>query len=248
MQTITSRKNPLLQHMKKLGRDGAYRASCAEFLCEGGKLYQEALLQRAPITRVLSCDKATAAAHGDLGVFVPQDVLESLSTLKTPQTVLFSVKFALSPLPSLPSRILVLDGMQDPGNVGTMIRTARAFGADGLILTGRSADLYHPKTVRATMGALFNLSVSTLPYDQLQAFLQKENLPLFGAALGENAHPLPYSFPNRAAIAIGSEGAGLSQKILSMCIERVQIPMATGVESLNAAVAGSVLLWELWKT
>ena len=142
---------------------------------------------------------------------------------------------------------MVLDGVQDPGNVGTIWRTADAFDCDGLVLLPGCADPYGPKTVRASMGAVFRRSVWTCTAQELAEVLQRSDIPLYGAALRDDtldARAVDYS---RAALAIGSEGRGLTDEVLSLCRKTIRIPMAERCESLNAAIAAAVLLWEAYR-
>ena len=179
---------------------------------------------------------------------VPADVLKSVSPLDTPQRVLFSVRIPESAPPEvLEGRTyLVLDGLQDPGNLGTILRTADAFEADGLFLLPGCADPWSPKTVRAAMGALFRRPVWQTERAELQAVLSRAGIPLIGAALGENTLDVR-ALPTPAALAVGSEGRGLSPETLSLCQGTVRIPMSPRCESLNAAVAAAVLLWERYR-
>ena len=149
------------------------------------------------------------------------------------------------PLPETLRRVIVLEQVQDPGNVGTVIRTADALGIDAVVLTGACADPWGPKTVRATMASAFRQPVLTVPAEQLRAFLDNHGLPLYGAALTETARSACSVPLSRAAVAIGSEGSGLSAELLALCDGQVIIPMAPGRDSLNAAVAASILMWEM---
>ena len=135
--------------------------------------------------------------------------------------------------------------MQDPGNVGTVIRTANALGMDAVVLTGACADFYSPKTVRAAMGALFRQPVLTCSMDELMQLLHAHGLKLYGAALTDAAQDLRRVPLSPAAVAIGSEGRGLSAQLLAQCDGQIIIPMQPGAESLNAAVAASVVMWEI---
>ena len=143
------------------------------------------------------------------------------------------------------SRYLLLDGVQDPGNVGTIWRTADAFGADGLILCGGCADPWGPKTVRATMGAVFRLPVYECSLEEAAERLAQAGVPLYAAALREDTADVRDVSLDRAAVVIGSEGRGVSQEALERCWKTVKIPMRDRCESLNAAVAASVALWEM---
>ncbi len=163
MEQITSRKNPLITHIRKLVADRAYRRDCGEFVGDGVKLLAEAVKWNAPLTCVIYT-AVTALPELPAGVRVvqvPQDVMESVSPMKAPQGTLFLCRMPEETLPERLSgnRYLVLDGVQDPGNVGTIWRTADALGADGLLLTEGCADPWNAKTVRATMGACFRLPV-----------------------------------------------------------------------------------------
>ena len=179
-------------------------------------------------------------------VEVPADVMKSVSPMEAPQGALFTVKMPDQSLPEKLSggRYLVLEGVQDPGNVGTILRTADAYEADGLILLEGCADLYNHKTVRASMGAVFRCPTwsSTLP--ELLPLLQAADLPLLGAALRADTVDVRKADLKRAAMLVGSEGRGLSEAALAACDLTVRIPMSERCESLNAAVAAATLLWE----
>ena len=140
---------------------------------------------------------------------------------------------------------IVLENLQDPGNVGTVIRTANAFNIDAVILVGACADLYNPKTVRASMGAIFRQTVYSMSIDELCDFTKKQKLPLYGAALSDKASDLRGVSVKNAAVAIGSEGRGLSDSFRAVCDGEIIIPMNPDSESLNAAIAASVIMWEM---
>ena len=248
MERITSRTNALCTHIRKLVSSASYRRSSGEFLCDSPKLLEEALLRGAAL-RTVVCTEHTelpALPAGVRQVEVPEDVMRSISPMETPQGVLAVCAMPARQLPQVLEgrRYVVLDGVQDPGNVGTILRTADAFRADGVILVNACADLYNPKTVRATMGAVFRCPVWSCDVETLKTLLVRSGLPLYGAALRSDtvdARTLDYS---RCAIAIGSEGRGLSQAMLDVCDQTALIPMSEHCESLNAAAAATVLLWE----
>lgn len=247
MQEITSRRNPQIQHLKKLGADRAYRDACGEFLCDGFKLYQEALQWGMEITLLATSQREIGESFAGQAILVPEDVLHSISPIKSPQPLIFACKKPHLGLAESPDTVLILDGIQDPGNAGTMIRSAGAFAVDQVILTGGSADIYNPKTIRAAMGAVFHQRAQEMTLDELIYYVNQNDLRLIGAALREGGKEASALQPIRAAIAIGSEGRGLSQALLNHCHETVEIPMNPACESLNAGVAGSILLWELYK-
>lgn len=250
MERITSRRNPLVLHIRRLGAERKYRRAQNAFLCEGDKLVEEALRWAGGV-ETLVCTEGTpppepCPADTRL-VEVPEEVMAYLSTVETPQHYLAVCRLPERALPPAlePGRYLVLDGLQDPGNVGTIWRTADAFGADGLILVNGCADPFSPKTVRATMGACFRLPVWESDWDTLSARLAAAEVPLYATALREDTADVRELSLVRAAVVIGSEGRGVSEQALSLCQCTVKIPMRARCESLNAAVAASVVLWEM---
>lgn len=180
-------------------------------------------------------------------VEAPDDLLAAAADTETPQGVVFLCRGKSLELPGKldGGRFLVLDGVQDPGNVGTIWRSADAFGADGLILCNHCADPWSPKTVRATMGAVFRLPVYECGLTQLAGRLREREIPLYATALRPDTGDLRTVELDRAAVIIGSEGRGVSEEALALCEKTLKIPMAERCESLNAAVAASVVLWEM---
>ena len=247
MEKITSRKNRIITHFRSVANDRAYRAGCREFVCDGEKTLREALQYGAEIKCVLWKD---AAGEIELPESVqqyvaPPELFEYASPLKSSPGPAFTVQMPDRSGDCKTERAIVLENLQDPGNVGTVIRTANAFNIDAVILVGACADLYNPKTVRASMGAIFRQRVLEMDIAQLDEFTQRQSLPLFGAALSENAADLRMAELHRAAVAIGSEGRGLSKELLDICGGEIIIPMSPDSESLNAAVAASVIMWEM---
>ena len=248
MEIITSRQNPLCTHLRKLSSSAAYRRQCGEFLCDSPKLLQEALLWGSELHTVVvtAGTEAPPLPKGVRLVEVPADVMRSVSPMETPQGTLFTCAIHTEPLPETLAgrRYVVLDTLQDPGNVGTILRTADAFHADGMFLVNGCADLYNPKTLRATMGAVFRCPVWTVGVEELSALLKRSGIPLYGAALREDTLDARQADYSRCAIAIGSEGRGLTDAVLAVCDRTIKIPMSEHCESLNAAAAATVLLWE----
>lgn len=248
MEIITSRSNGLCTHLRKLSASGSYRRRCGEFLCDSPKLLEEALAHHGRVRTVVYTEGTALPPlpEGVRLVQVPADVMASVSPAQTPQGVLSVCAMAPQTVPAkLEGAVyVVLDGVQDPGNVGTILRTADALGADGVFLLRGCADLYNPKTVRATMGALFRIPAWTCEPEDLRALLDASGIPLYGAALRRDTVDARTVDYRRCALAIGSEGRGLSETMLSLCDRTIRIPMRERCESLNAAAAATVLLWE----
>ena len=248
MERISSRTNPLCTHIRKLAASASYRRRSGEFLCDSPKLLEEILLHGGDLRTVVCTEDVNLPAlpASVRKIIVPEDVMKSISPAQTPQGTLAVCAMQPAPLPERLSgrRYMVLDGVQDPGNVGTILRTADAFRADGLFLVNACADLYNPKTVRATMGAVFRCPVWTCSPEELSALLKRSDLPLYGAALRSDTVDARKVDYGRCAMAIGSEGKGLSAELLTLCDKTVLIPMHEHCESLNAAIAAAVLLWE----
>lgn len=246
MERLTSRKNPLIVHLRALGADRTYRREKGEFLCDGGKLLAEAVQWGAEITAALWSEAPT------LELDCPQyqadrELLDYVSPLKHASSVVFSVRMKPAEAAAAPGRTLVLETIQDPGNLGTILRTANALNVDTVILTGDCADVYNPKTVRAGMGACFRQRWLEMDRDTLRTYLADEGLKLYGAALSDRSADIRALSLENAAVAIGSEGQGLSAELLAMCDGELIIPMNPQCESLNASVAAAIIMWELTK-
>ncbi|MCL1834573.1 MAG: RNA methyltransferase [Oscillospiraceae bacterium] len=254
MDEIKSRRNPLAQHFRRLGADSGYREQCGEFICDGLKLLEEAAACGAEITTAFAVSPLPVPLPAGARVFgVHKTLLDYISPLKSAQDTIFSCrKPPQGGFSDLQGSYVLLDGIQDPGNLGTIVRTAHAFGMQGVILTGNCADPYNPRAVRATMGAIFKQSIFTADISHLAA-MKTEGLRFIGTSSGAqsgrglNGLKPAGSGARGVAICIGSEGNGLSREVTELCDDVVSIPMAEGCESLNAAVAAAILMWELRK-
>ena len=247
MDTVISRRDALVRRFRQLCRDRAFRREQGEFICDGTKLLAEALSAGAAVSAVLLRESGArpdlSALKNVSAAVLSDEVFTWVSPLENSPGPLFSVK--IEPLPARsPERVIVLENLQDPGNVGTVLRTAAALGIDLVILTGECADPYNPKTVRSAMGALFRQPFAEMPLSGLKAALDRWGLPLYGAALAPGARDVRTLRLAPAALAVGNEGHGLSEELLALCGETIIIPMTPGSESLNAAVAASILMWE----
>ena len=192
----------------------------------------------------------TAAALRDSGelTVISQEVAEYISDTKAPQGM-----FAIAEKPvgnaisDQASRLVLLDGVQDPGNVGTILRTAEALGFDGAALSPDCADVWSPKTLRASMGSALRLPCIIGELPGLISGLKSSGFTVYGSMLDSSAARLgTFGVPERSAVVIGSEGAGISAETAKACDQAVYIPIS-GAESLNAGAAAAILLWELSK-
>lgn len=218
-------------------------------MCEGVKLVAEAVTWGIAID-ALVVEEGTALPErlpaGVRTVEAGRDVMAAASAVETPQGVLAVCRLPGGELPERlkGQRYLILDGIQDPGNLGTIWRTADAFKADGLFLVNNCADPWGPKTVRATMGACFRLPVWETSLASAAALARAAGLPLYATALREDTADVRAVELSACAAVIGSEGRGVSAEALALCDKTVKIPMGSRCESLNAAVAAAVVLWE----
>lgn len=248
-ETITSRANPLLARVRKLNSRRSFRREEGAFAAEGPKLLEEALRWGGELEAVI-CAPGAALPELPARVRVAEvgdSLLASIADTQSPQGIVFICRGKALSVPDrlTGGRYLLLDGVQDPGNVGTIWRTADAFGADGLILCNGCADPWNPKTVRATMGAVFRLPAYECGLEAAAQRLAAAGLPLYAAALRDDTADIREMELGRCAVAIGSEGRGVSQRTLELCERTVKIPMSPRCESLNAAAAAAVVLWEM---
>ncbi|MGM9608386.1 MAG: TrmH family RNA methyltransferase [Oscillospiraceae bacterium] len=250
MELVTSRQNSVIRHVKKLSADRKYRRNSGEFLCEGPKMLSEAERWGFIPRTILACSEPELQpweGRAARTVLVSPELLSYAADTETPQGLLFTCELPEEPEKLPGQRLLVLDGVQDPGNVGTIWRTADAFGADGLILLPGCADPWAPKVVRATMGACFRLPIWSCTLDELTEKLREENIPLYATALREDTQDIRSADLKKAAVVIGSEGRGVSGRVLEACELTLKIPMRERCESLNAAMAAGIVLWESWR-
>ncbi|MDX2192952.1 MAG: RNA methyltransferase [Gemmatimonadales bacterium] len=227
---------------------------------EGVRLVEEALaagepvpgaavgpaLEGTPRGRAL---KAALEAAGVPLEALDDTALAELADTEQPQGIVAAVRppaWTLEHVAARPGRaVLVLDAVQDPGNVGTMLRSAFALGAAGVVALPGTAELHNPKALRGAMGATFRLPCVAAPLAALEAWLDRHATPLWAADLaGDDAHALGPR-PPRVALAVGNEGAGVGGALLARAARRVRIPLADGAESLSVGAAAAILLHEL---
>ncbi len=268
-ETLTSRQNPTVKWAASL-TEGKYRRRERAFLAEGEKLTYEALSAGLPVTHIFAVPERVRWLTGEIlpclsQVHLPQatvipvseEVFSRISTENSPQGIVCVIKyldffremdiiykedFIFSP----GKRLLALESVRDPGNLGAVIRSAVALGTDGIVLSADCADVYHPRTVRAAMGSLFRSGITTVKdFSSFIRAAQGAGRRVLSAELNPRAevlgaHPLAAS----DIVIIGNEGHGVSAGVSALCDRAVYIPITDKAESLNAAVAAAIFMWE----
>lgn len=242
---ITGRKNPLLQQVRKLLSSRRERQETGLFAADGTKLLQEAVKHWPGLDTVILSDGVEAELPDHVRVVrVPEDVMESISPMQTPQGALFLCrlpeKTEFVPKPGM----LLLDGIQDPGNLGTILRTADALEVPVVLLEG-CADPYGHKTVRASMGAVFRRPVITAGWEEVKTACARDGIPVAVTALSERASDIRRASLAGMAVVIGSEGQGVRREIMDAANAELIIPMNPDCESLNAAIAAAIVMWQM---
>jgi len=244
-QRITSRKNPLLQQVKKLLSSRKAREEAGLFAADGVKLLAEAVRWYPGLDTVILSDGVHADVPESVRLFrVPEDVMASTSPMESPQGALFLCRLPEKKTYAPTPGCLLLDGIQDPGNLGTILRTADALDIPVTLLEG-CADPYSPKTVRASMGAVFRTQPVKADWAEVKAACGVAGIPVAVTALSQRAKDLRNADLRSMAVVIGSEGQGVRREILESADGELIIPMNKRCESLNAAVAAAIVMWQM---
>lgn len=258
---ITSRQNSIVKYIRSL-RDKKTREQEGRFVIEGLTFVTEAILSGIIPEKLIISERAghnpkaadiiSQVSNPEAIVRVSDSVMEYMSGTETPQGVMALLKIPEVSIKSLPvlkdSVFVVVDGVQDPGNVGTVIRTSDAFGITGVILTKGCADLYNAKTLRSTMGSLFHLPVlSDVAITELIDFLRSRSIYTAVTCLEEGAPVEDSNLRFPLALAFGSEARGISPELRQAADLSIKVPMAGAAESLNVAVAAGIVIYEASK-
>ncbi len=246
MLTITSRENPQIKQVCGLLSAAKRRRKESLFVCEGFTLLEEAL-RRGLQPKAVYCLESQAHRLPKLDcpcALVNQSVLEKLSDVPAPQGVVFTLPLPEPGKTLSGSRFLALDSLRDPGNMGTILRTADAFGLDGVILLGDCVDVYSPKVVRSAMGSLFSTRLYAMTAEELKTQLDGLDIPLYAATLADDSRPVTQLDLKRSCVIIGNEAHGVSAETIACCTGSVIVPIESA-ESLNAGVAAGILMWEM---
>ncbi len=256
MEIISSRKNYNVRVMRELLKSAEYRREQSMFAVEGDHLCRElaACNDCSAIEFFLYTEKAAqkypetvrmAQSKAHCSLVITDGLSEYISDTKTPQGLFAAAEVFGRQIPENAKKLLVLDGLQDPGNVGTMIRTAEAMGIDGVVFVNDCADRFSPKTLRSSMGSVFRMPSLFPKVETFGDWLRAKGFEIYAAMLDKNAVRLgEVAFPEKTAVVIGNEGAGVSSEIAKICDKKLYIPIK-GAESLNAAAAAAIIMWEI---
>ena len=244
-ERISSRKNPLLQQVKKLLTSRSERRKTGLFVGDGVKLLEEAVKYGAELQAVILSEGVEASVpQGVRTVRVPEDVMASISPMEAPQGAMFLAKIPAQQDFRPKKGMLILDGVQDPGNIGTILRTADAMDVSVVLLDG-CADPWSWKVVRSTMGAAFRAPVFQAGWGEVLEKCREAGIPIGVTALSDRAVDIRSADLSEMALVIGSEGRGVRKEVLENADRELIIPMNPHCESLNAAIAAAIVMWEI---
>lgn len=256
MQVITSKDNETIKEIKKLSSK-KYRDEKSEYIIEGIKLIKEAIKENAKIKKIIICDDCLKANPIDKEllyeiarfdcIYVSEKVFLGLTNVNTPQGILAVIEKKQTEEVKIDYSediIVILDGVQDPGNLGTILRTLDSANIKQIIISKNTADAYNPKVVRSTMGAIFRVNIITSEYlKETIKDIKKHKFQVITTSLEASKSMYDIKFKKKAII-IGNEANGVSKEIAGLADEKIKIPMLGKTESLNASVATGIIVYE----
>ena len=238
---ITSLNNPTIKEISKL-KNKKYRDLTNTYLVEGDHLVEEAYKNNL-LTKIILLED-TICNYDIEKIYVTKEVMKKLTELDTPNKIIGIVK-KNTPLP-IGNKILILDNIQDPGNLGTIIRSSVAFDIDTIVLSPNTLDIYNPKVMRSTQGMIFYTNIITLELKEFINEIKTKNYTIFGTNVRNGKNIKEITLPEKFALVLGNEGQGVSKEIESLCDDNIYIKMSSKCESLNVSVATSILLYEVY--
>jgi len=238
---ITSLNNPTIKEISKL-KNKKYRDLTNTYLVEGDHLVEEAYKNNL-LTKIILLEDTTCNYDIEK-IYVTKEVMKKLTELDTPNKIIGIVK-ENTPLP-IGNKILILDNIQDPGNLGTIIRSSVAFDIDTIVLSPNTVDIYNPKVIRSTQGMIFYTNIITLKLKEFIDEIKTKNYTIFGTNVRNGKNIKEITLPEKFALVLGNEGQGVSKEIESLCDDNIYIKMSSKCESLNVSVATSILLYEVY--
>ena len=250
-EILSSPKNPNIQLLRNLLEQGKARRKHNAFVAEGARVLEDGLASAVPLRFILYKTSLTPRAKSILKHLKPDQVafevedrlFDSLSDTESSQGILGVFDIPESSQPAKPGFVVILDQLRDPGNLGTILRSAEAAGVQAICLPPGTTDVWAPKVVRSAMGAHFRLPLLYWPWEAITAYV--EDLTVFHADMDGQESLWQADFHGRTALLIGGEAEGISPEGRSLATRSVRIPMTGKTESLNAAVSASVLMFEV---
>jgi len=255
MQVISSKDNELVKHIKKL-KDKKYRDESNEYIIEGVKLIEEAVKENAKIKKIIVCEDTTRTYEIPTNVmleiakyecvYVTDKIFSSITQVTNPQGIMAIIEKNTTnqEIDYSQDIIIALDDVQDPGNLGTILRTVDSIGLNQIIVSKETADSFNPKVVRSTMGAIFRIKIIEVEdLKQTIKEMKKHHFKLMVTSLQTENSIYDIDF-HKKIIVIGNESNGVSKEIQDMADEKAKIPMLGKTESLNASVAAGIVMYE----
>lgn len=237
---ITSLTNNKIKEVSKL-KEKKYRNITNTFLIEGINLVLEAE-KKGLLKEVFALEDSNITTNTNI-TYVTKEVMKKISTTDSIPTVV-GVSYKKKE-EEVGSRILILDNIQDPGNLGTIIRSSKAFNINTIVLSTKTVDMYNPKVLRATEGTIFHTNIIVRELEPFIQSLKKDNYKIYGTKVDKGSNVKDINIPLKYALIMGSEGNGINNNIIKLCDDYLYIKMNKEVESLNVAIATSILLYEM---
>jgi TrmH family RNA methyltransferase len=256
---ISSSSNPQIKNIIQLQKKSKARAEQSAFVIEGIKMFEESkdggYLIKAYVAESFYAEKLTENPDYFTGFpyeIVTDGVLKETSDTLTPQGIMAIVKKPVYDLKTIitaaDANLVLLEDIRDPGNLGTILRTAEGAGVTGIILSKSSVDMYNPKVIRSTMGAIYRMPfVYAEDFKETLTLIKNNNISIYAAHLDAGFFYDEVNYLEKCAILIGNEANGLSNEIAGMSDQYIKIPMTGKVESLNAAIAAAILMYEVYR-
>ena len=246
-ERITSRRNPLVQQVKKLLTSKREREKLGLFVSDGTKLLEEAVRYCPGLHTVFLCEGVEVRVRESCRVIrVSREVMEAISPMESPQGAVFLCRLPEKREFRPEKGMLLLDGIQDPGNLGTILRTADAWNVPVALLEG-CADPFSHKVVRSSMGAVFRTPVTVTDWQTAKESCARAGIPVAVTALNQRAEDIRKAEVSAMAVVIGSQGPGVRRELLESARHCLIIPMNDHCESLNAAIAAATVMWQMGK-
>lgn len=258
MKEILSKDNKLIKYISKLQSNSKFRREEGCFVAEGLRVCVEAALSNAKVLSVLVTETALNKHQAELKlllecadeVYLTSDkAMSAACETKSPQGVICVIKTLdnIIDLDTINNKYILLENVQDPSNLGTILRTADALGVSGVIMTSDCCDIYSPKVCRGAMGALYRVPFTIV--ESASVFINEfnKNGKSFAAVVRNADSVTDADFSSNVLIAIGNEGNGLTEETINACTSKITIKMCNNAESLNAGIAAAILMWEMIK-